>query len=172
MYYKLIIPSLLDLWVTWYVNGLERRSGSSEDVASLGAVSPAVFSHNPHTTGSTGVGVSPLPASDHSSSVLHKNTQLWLSWQTVPHSPPSSLITPGSTVLIPFVGTTLVAQTVRNLPAVWETQETWVQSLGGEDPLDKEVATQSSIVAWRIPWREAWWAAGHGVTQSQTRLSD
>ena len=43
----------------------------------------------------------------------------------------------------------LVAQLVKNLPAVWET---WVQSLGWEDPLEKGRATHSSILAWRIPW--------------------
>jgi len=41
-----------------------------------------------------------------------------------------------------------VAQTVKNLPA---TQETWVQSLGEEDPLEKEIVTHSSILAWEIP---------------------
>ena len=45
----------------------------------------------------------------------------------------------------------MVAQMVKNLPAV---QETWVQSLGREDPLEKEMATHSSILAWRIPWTE------------------
>ena len=45
----------------------------------------------------------------------------------------------------------LVAQTVKNLPAVQETQ---VQSLGREDPLEKEMATPSSTVAWKIPWME------------------
>ena len=44
-----------------------------------------------------------------------------------------------------------VAQTVKNLPAI---QETWVQSLGWEDPLEKGIATHSSILAWRIPWIE------------------
>ena len=43
---------------------------------------------------------------------------------------------------------------VKNLPAVQETQETWVQSLGREDPLEEGVATHSSILAWRIPWTE------------------
>ena len=43
------------------------------------------------------------------------------------------------------------AQRVTNLPAM---QETWVQSLGQEDPLEKEIATHSSILAWRIPWTE------------------
>ena len=40
---------------------------------------------------------------------------------------------------------------VKNLPAM---QETWIQSLGQEDPLEKEMATHSSILAWRIPWKE------------------
>ena len=40
---------------------------------------------------------------------------------------------------------------VKNLPA---RQETWVQSLGWEDPLEKDMATHSSILAWRIPWKE------------------
>ena len=44
-----------------------------------------------------------------------------------------------------------VAQMVKNLPAM---QETWVQSLGQEDPLEKEMAIHSSILAWRIPWTE------------------
>ena len=44
-----------------------------------------------------------------------------------------------------------MAQTVKNLPAM---QETGVQSLGGEDPLEKGMATHSSILAWRIPWTE------------------
>ena len=43
----------------------------------------------------------------------------------------------------------LVAQLVKNLPAM---RETWVRSLGWEDPLEKGKATQSSILAWRIPW--------------------
>ena len=45
----------------------------------------------------------------------------------------------------------LVAQIVKNLPAV---QETWVQSLGQEDPLKKEMANHSSILAWKILWTE------------------
>ena len=45
----------------------------------------------------------------------------------------------------------MVAQMVKNLPAL---QETPVRSLGQEDPLEKEMATHSSIVAWRIPWTE------------------
>ena len=43
----------------------------------------------------------------------------------------------------------LVAQMVKNLPAMWET---WDQSLGQEDPMEKRMATHSSILAWRIPW--------------------
>ena len=45
----------------------------------------------------------------------------------------------------------LVAQRLKCLPAM---QETWVRSLGWEDPLEKEMATRSSILAWRIPWME------------------
>ena len=45
----------------------------------------------------------------------------------------------------------LVAQTVKCLPAMWET---WVQSLGWEDPLEKEMAAHSSTLAWKIPWME------------------
>ena len=45
----------------------------------------------------------------------------------------------------------LVAQWIKNLPAM---QETWVRSLGQEDPLEKEMATHSSILAWRIQWTE------------------
>ena len=45
----------------------------------------------------------------------------------------------------------LVAQTVKSLPVM---QETWVRSLGQEDPLEKEMATHSSILAWEIPWME------------------
>ena len=44
-----------------------------------------------------------------------------------------------------------MAQMVKNLPATWETQ---VQSLGQGDPLEKEMATHSNILAWRIPWTE------------------
>ena len=51
----------------------------------------------------------------------------------------------------PFFKASLVAQTVKNLPAMQETQ---VRSLGREDPLEKEMETHSSILAWRIPWTE------------------
>ena len=61
-------------------------------------------------------------------------------------------------------------QTVKNLPTM---QETWVQSLGWEDPLEEGMATHSSILAWRIPMdRGTWWATVHGVTKNQTQLGD
>ena len=64
----------------------------------------------------------------------------------------------------------LVAQIVKNPPAVWET---WIRSLGREDPLEKGLATDSSFLAWRIPIdRGAWWAIVHRLTKSWTRLSD
>ena len=64
----------------------------------------------------------------------------------------------------------LVAELVKNPPA---GQESWVQSLGWEDPLEESMAAHSSILAWRIPMdRGAWQATVHGVAQSRTRLSD
>jgi len=58
----------------------------------------------------------------------------------------------------------LVAQTVKDLPAMWET---WVQFLGQEDRLEEGMATQSSILSWRIPMdRGAWQAAVHGIAKS------
>ena len=64
----------------------------------------------------------------------------------------------------------LVAQIIENLPAVRETQ---VRSLSREDPLEKGMATHSSILAWRIPMdRGAWRTTVHGVAKSQTQLSD
>ena len=63
----------------------------------------------------------------------------------------------------------LVAQRVKNLPAMWET---WVGSLGWEDPLEKGTATRSNILAWRIPLtEEPGWLQSIG-SQSQTLLSD
>ena len=63
----------------------------------------------------------------------------------------------GARVIMPDTRTftwnidSLVAQMVKCLPAMWET---WVRSLGWEDPLEKEVATHSSTLAWKIPWTE------------------
>ena len=52
------------------------------------------------------------------------------------------------------LGASLMAQWVKNLPAMQDTEETRVQSLGQEDPLEKEMATHSFILAWKIPWTE------------------
>ena len=60
-----------------------------------------------------------------------------------------------------------MAQTVKSLLAMQETQ---VRSLGQEDPLETEMATHSSILAWRIPWTDR--ATVHEVAKSRTRLSD
>ena len=71
---------------------------------------------------------------------------------------------------IPDVWAYQVAELVKNPPAM---QETYVQSLGWEDPLEKEMATLSSILAWRIPWtEEPGKLQSTGVTKSQTRLND
>ena len=63
-----------------------------------------------------------------------------------------------------FLGLLCVTQLIKNPPAM---QETWVQSLGWEDPLEKGKATHSSVLAWRIPWFTV-----NGIAKSQTRLSD
>ena len=52
---------------------------------------------------------------------------------------------------IPLIRASLVTQRLKHLPAMWKV---WIQSLGREDPLEKEMATHSSILAWRIPWME------------------
>ena len=63
-----------------------------------------------------------------------------------------------------------MAQTVKRLPAMQETQ---VQSLGGEDPLEKEMATHASTLAWKIPWtEEPCRLQSMGLARSRTRLSD
>ena len=62
-----------------------------------------------------------------------------------------------------------MAQLVKNLPAI---QESRVRSLGQEDPLEKGMATHSSILAWRIPWAEGPDGLQSMGSQSRTRLSD
>ena len=63
-----------------------------------------------------------------------------------------------------------MAQMVKDLPAMWET---WVQSLGWEDPLEKGKPTHSSILAWRIPWTvQSMGSQSPWGTKSRTRLSD
>ena len=63
----------------------------------------------------------------------------------------------------------LVAQTVENPPAM---QETWVRSLGLEDPLEESMATHSSILAWRIPWTEEPGGLQSMWFKSQAQLSN
>jgi len=65
-----------------------------------------------------------------------------------------------------------MSQRVKNLPAMQKTQETPVRSLGQEDPLEEEMATCSSILAWRIPWTEESGGLQSMEMQSQTRLSN
>ena len=63
-----------------------------------------------------------------------------------------------------------MAQTVKRLSTM---RDTGVQSLGWEDPLEKEMAIHSSILAWRIPWtKQPSGLQSHGVAKSRTRLSD
>ena len=65
---------------------------------------------------------------------------------------------PGASHILEPLLSSLVAQTVKCLPTMGET---WVQSLGQEDPLEKEMATHSSTLAWKIPWTDE-----HGRLQS------
>ena len=68
------------------------------------------------------------------------------------------------------LGASPVAQIVKSLPAM---KETWVESLGQEDPLEKEMAIHPSILAWKNPMDGgAWQATVHGVSKSQTQLSN
>ena len=87
----------------------------------------------------------------------------------MPFLSPGDLPEPGIKPGSPALQACLVAQLVKNPSAMWET---WVQSLGWEDPLEEGMATHSSILAWRIPIdRGAWQATVHGVVTSQTGLS-
>ena len=73
-------------------------------------------------------------------------------------------------VLRPFDrSSSLVAQRLKHLPAM---RDTWVRSLGQEDPLENEMTTHSSILAWRIPWVEESGGLQSMGSQSRTRLSD
>ena len=67
------------------------------------------------------------------------------------------------------LGTSLVAQTIKTLPAMQDTQ---VRSLGWENPLEKGTAIHSSTLAWRILWTGSWQATVYGVARRWTRLSD
>ena len=89
-----------------------------------------------------------------------------------PGSIPGTGRSPGEGIGYPlqYSSASLVAQLVKKPPAM---QETWIQSLGWEDPLQEGMATHCSILAWRIPIdRGAWWATVHGVAKSQTWLSN
>ena len=68
-----------------------------------------------------------------------------------------------------YMWASFVAQRLKRLPPMPETR---VQSLGGEDPLEKEMVTHSSILAWRIPWTEKPGRLQSTGLQSRTRLSD
>ena len=90
-------------------------------------------------------------------------------WNAGDHgSIPGSVRSPGDGIGYPlqYSWASLVTQTVKNPPAM---RETWLRSLGWEDPLEEGMATHSSILAWRVPMnREAWQATVHGVTKSRT----
>ena len=84
---------------------------------------------------------------------------------------PVSARSPGEGIgyLLQYAWVSLLAQMVKNPPALWET---WVQSLGWEAPLEKGKGTHSSILAWRIPWTEEPGRLVHWVAKSRTQLSN
>ena len=92
--------------------------------------------------------------------------ELYGSWNILWHCPLFCLALYGS---MAHLGASLVAQLVKNLPAV---QETWVRSLGWENLLEKEMATHSSILAWKISRTEEPCGLQSMGLQSQARLSD
>ena len=105
----------------------------------------------------------PLPMCDHHGPRYPLCTLWCLPHQDPPHSPcrnpqdirrdPSNSIQKGSiySQVLSSIRASLAAQRLKRLPPIWET---WVRSLGWEDPLEKEMVTHSSILAWRIPWTE------------------
>ena len=76
----------------------------------------------------------------------HTHTHIYIERELINKTHKARIITN-----ILLAGGYLVAQMVKNLPAVWEAK---VQSLGREDPLEKGMGTHSTILAWRIPWTE------------------
>ena len=79
----------------------------------------------------------------------------WQDWKTVEYRPLFILIWNGITyILEKWKRASPVAQWWRIPLSMQEMQETWIQSLGREDPLEEEMATQSSILAWKFPWTE------------------
>ena len=75
------------------------------------------------------------------------------------------MIPPDEKALLLRITGGFVPQTVKRLPTVWET---WVRSLDQEDPLEKEMATHSRILAWEIPWtEEPGWLQSMGLQESQ-----
>ena len=91
-----------------------------------------------------------LSSYDHTFTFLKRLKQLCANRCFLPCLKVSVLLLANLLIII-IAGASLVAQMVKNPPAI---QETWVQSLGWEDPLEKGTAIHSSIVAWRIPWTE------------------
>ena len=71
---------------------------------------------------------------------------------TVPFTRPGSEASQSHPILLPSLASPLVTQAVKNLPAM---QETWVQSLGGEDPLEEGVAARAGVLAWRSHGRRS-----------------
>ena len=144
-FYENNVKLTVSLWHWTWLQGKRRECGSL-------VTPPSPMKAIPVNTSPRDVS----PVSYSSATQKYTTTYLQLQWQC--------LISPH------LASASLVAQMIKNPPAI---QEMWVGSLGREDPLGKEMALHSSILAWRIPWtRGAWWATVHGVAKSQTRRSN
>ena len=97
----------------------------------------------------------PIHDTGHSPSFLQYHSHSEATWHSPSPSPCSAFsgFFPFSFFYLIYciIWASLVTQTVKNLPAM---QEMWVRSLGWEDPLENEMATHSSVLAWEIPWTE------------------
>jgi len=120
---------------------------------------------------SSGITHHPLPSGPMNQVVKRWNSDVWIGWDEVQDSGGRGCLSwttqnqrPKQLERWIRVRASLVAQTVKNVPAMWKT---WVGPLGWEDPLEKGNATHSSILAWKIPMdRGAWRATVHGVAES------
>ena len=87
-------------------------------------------------------------------------------WSGLLFLTPGDLPNPGIEPRSPALqAESLLAQTVKSLPAMWET---WVRFLGPEDPLEKEMATHSRFLPGKSHGQRTWWAAAHGLAKSWT----
>ena len=128
-----------------------RVTASSKTSLTVGSIYLAIYLHNIFIV--NGWALFAKTAQTMSIDHLHLHRKTYLFWKYIFLVWMKIIIyfSQGNIINIVLTWSSLVAQTVKNLPAIKETQ---VWSLGQEDPLEKGMATHSSILAWRIPWTE------------------